>query len=751
MRNRRWRIVGVLAAGLLLAGMPTMVMAESNQGSTVTVDHDAYVDTPQTDEGDSLSDTLPSELAETPADSISSDQGAVLGPDDTQADADGLESSQQPASDSGTASEDIDLLETSLPAPKLAVEAHVSELGWQQAVGSGDVAGTTGKGLGLEALKVSFANALPDGFEDSHIELRGLVRSVGWQDWQEGTAGTTGQSHALEALQVRLSGPIAESFDIWYRVHSAELGWLGWTSNGEMAGTSGYNLDVQAVQIQILPAGSAAPGSIDRPFVAPAVSFSSHIADVGWVNGVSDDQGASILIGSTGQSHHLEAFTLALPELTLAGNGSVTYAAHVSNIGWQSAVADGAIAGTTGRGLPVEAANFKLTGELSNRYDIWYRAHLSNIGWLGWACNGQNVGSVGLSIPVEALEIRIVSKGSAAPGTTTTPLLEVPTLSYAGYSQGAWQSPVTNMGVAGTTGVGAPLEGLTIAYEGVVPGTVSYRAHVSDVGWMNEVSNGASTGVPGQGHQIEAVAISLGGEAQKYFDVWYRVHVEGYGWLGWTCNGQYAGTSKIGFQVEAIQIKVTGKGAPAPGDTSWSYFEYLRYIGWQNPPQYPQVSNQTVVLPSYCTGAFTYVSPSQIPYNATREDCVNAFISRAYDYLGTQYIEPWSTAPGGAVDCSGLVLQCLYATGMDMGWYNPYNHRWLPSQTYNSMNWYRNNTFMPVSVSNIKRGDVVYYSGHIAIYLGGGLIIDSWPRQGVTIQSINSRGRVIGAARPYVD
>lgn len=173
-------------------------------------------------------------------------------------------------------------------------------------------------------------------------------------------------------------------------------------------------------------------------------------------------------------------------------------------------------------------------------------------------------------------------------------------------------------------------------------------------------------------------------------------------------------------------------------------------IGYQNPSNYPQVSSLTVRLPSYCTGEFTYVTPSRIVIDATRDDCINAFIQRAYEYIGTQYIEPYSTAPGGAVDCSGFVLQCLYATGMDMGVYNPYNHRWQAWQTYNSMIWYNNGTFMPVGVNSMQCGDVIYYRGHIAIYLGGGRMIDSWPRQGVDIHGVYDRGNPIGAARPFV-
>lgn len=156
-----------------------------------------------------------------------------------------------------------------------------------------------------------------------------------------------------------------------------------------------------------------------------------------------------------------------------------------------------------------------------------------------------------------------------------------------------------------------------------------------------------------------------------------------------------------------------------------AYIRAKNKLGWQNPAGYPQVSSLTVMLPSYCTGYFTYVTPSRISIYASRQECVDAFIARAYEYLGTKYIEPWSSYPGDAVDCSGFVLQCLYATGMDLGIYNPYNHRWIASQTYNSMNWYNNNTFMPVSTNSLQRGDLVYYRGHVAIYLGNGQIIDS--------------------------
>lgn len=87
---------------------------------------------------------------------------------------------------------------------------------------------------------------------------------------------------------------------------------------------------------------------------------------------------------------------------------------------------------------------------------------------------------------------------------------------------------------------------------------------------------------------------------------------------------------------------------------------------------------------------------------------------------------------------------------MDLGIYNPYNHRWDSSQKYNSMNWYNSNLFMPVSTNDIQRGDLLYYQGHVAIALGNGMMIDSWPWQGVGVHAVGDRGRLIGAARPFI-
>lgn len=173
-------------------------------------------------------------------------------------------------------------------------------------------------------------------------------------------------------------------------------------------------------------------------------------------------------------------------------------------------------------------------------------------------------------------------------------------------------------------------------------------------------------------------------------------------------------------------------------------------VGYQNPAGYYQVSSRTVTLPDYASGYFTYVTPSQIAPDATREDCINAFIDRAYDYIGTAYRWNYSMEPGVGVDCIGLVYQCLYATGMDLGEFNPYDHYatgadgWH-SHDANNMWDYGDVLHLPLSMR--QRGDVISWEGHVAIYLGNDMIIDAYGP--VDVHSMWSRGVPRGVLRFY--
>lgn len=85
--------------------------------------------------------------------------------------------------------------------------------------------------------------------------------------------------------------------------------------------------------------------------------------------------------------------------------GLVNYRAHVQSIGWQDWAKDGALSGTTGRALRVEALQVQLGNGLAG--SIEYCAHVQNKGWQAWTHDGAIAGTTGQSLRVEALRIRL--------------------------------------------------------------------------------------------------------------------------------------------------------------------------------------------------------------------------------------------------------------------------------------------------------------------------------------------------------
>ena len=175
-------------------------------------------------------------------------------------------------------------------------------------------------------------------------------------------------------------------------------------------------------------------------------------------------------------------------------------------------------------------------------------------------------------------------------------------------------------------------------------------------------------------------------------------------------------------------------------------------IGYQNPAGYFQVSTRSVNIPHLGQGKFGYRTPSRISIAATRQDCINAMIARAYDYVGTTpYIWDYSCAPGVGVDCAGLVMQCLYATGMDLGRYTPWDHYYTPGHDHYANDMWNDSRFKHLDFSQRQRGDLICYNGHIAIYIGNDQIIEAAsPRIGVRIHSVYVGYPIKGVLRPFV-
>lgn len=187
-------------------------------------------------------------------------------------------------------------------------------------------------------------------------------------------------------------------------------------------------------------------------------------------------------------------------------------------------------------------------------------------------------------------------------------------------------------------------------------------------------------------------------------------------------------------KIKAFQKK---KGLPQTGVVNYTTWKAmgLSYSDWKN------------------LGA--YVSPMQVDYTSTKKDCIEVMIDRAYDYLGTEYIVGASGKPGQGVDCSGLVMQALYAAGINPLPVSVIRHS-QPGYEYESRNLYKSSKFKKVAYKDRKRGDLIFYSNsngtiiHVAIYLGNDKVIESWPNKVVVWPIKNShRSRIAGVRRVF--
>ena len=175
------------------------------------------------------------------------------------------------------------------------------------------------------------------------------------------------------------------------------------------------------------------------------------------------------------------------------------------------------------------------------------------------------------------------------------------------------------------------------------------------------------------------------------------------------------------------------------------------YRGFQNPSQYYQVSNVSVSIPHLGQGQFGYRTESRISIDATRQDCINAMVTRSLEYSGTRYVWDYSCAPGVGVDCSGLVMQALYATGMDLSPMNPWDHYYTPGHDQYANYMWENGRFQKLSFSQRQPGDIIAYKGHVAIYLGNDQIVEaSSPAGRVRISSVYSSPNIRGVLRPFI-
>ena len=131
-----------------------------------------------------------------------------------------------------------------------------------------------------------------------------------------------------------------------------------------------------------------------------------------------------------------------------------------------------------------------------------------------------------------------------------------------------------------------------------------------------------------------------------------------------------------------------------------------------------------------------------LPLTATRNERVEAMIGYAWNQTGSSYTWGGAGPYDQGFDCSGLVLQSLYAAGLDPQPINVIKHAWPSYRT--SQELYAYPHFQHVPLAQRQRGDLIFYttSGtvtHVAIYLGDDLIVHTdWMGRPARMQHITA-------------
>jgi len=286
------------------------------------------------------------------------------------------------------------------------VWAYVGKLGWERPVYDKKVSGTTGKSLPMSAIAVELTNAA-----DKAGSVRYAVDGGSWV-YNGKTAGEKSDYATMEYIQMQLCDGAEKSYDIYYRVHAAGFGWMGWAKNGAKAGSSGFGKELQAYEVVVVKKGAAAPGSTSNAYKQAMVQSNAHMQTYGWVGWTGD----GFTSGVVGESKRMEAIQIRLNKAPTSGG--IRYKTHVQKYGWRGWSYDGGKNGSTGESKRLEAIQIELTGEMAKQYDIYYRVHSQTYGWMGWAKNGAKAGTSGMSKRLEGLQIVLVKKGGSAPGST---------------------------------------------------------------------------------------------------------------------------------------------------------------------------------------------------------------------------------------------------------------------------------------------------------------------------------------------
>lgn len=377
---------------------------------------------------------------------------------------------------------------------------HIQDEGWEEDFSKkdGEMSGTSGKCLRLEAIKIRLENA--DGIS---IKYQTHVEMEGWQNWKSDgeMSGTQGKSYRLEAIRIKLEN--TERYSVIYRVHVQDIGWQDWKSDGDLAGTTGLQKRLEAIEIKIID--KIEKGKLEIENEIPDNIYKNTTVEVsGWkmanisdtiIKATLDDK----IIDNINYAERQDVINSVKDYGTIKENPMPGFNFQIDTFKLTEGIHTLKIELITKEGTLLQKYSKMFT--IDRGIHIGYSTHVDSIGWQEERIDGELAGTTGRQLRIEALKIN---------------------------------------------GINMP--------DGV---TVEYQAHCQNVGWQNWVSGGELAGTTGKSLRLEAFRIKLNGTDE--YSVTYRAHIQDLGWQSWCYDGETAGTVTSGKRVEAIEIKIVPK------------------------------------------------------------------------------------------------------------------------------------------------------------------------------------------------
>ena len=211
--------------------------------------------------------------------------------------------------------------------------------GWQEWKKEGEISGTTGLDRKVYGIRIKL-----EGTEEYSVQYRVHVQDVGWMDWVKNgeVAGKISQDRKIEAIQIRIikeNNPTSKTIGLEYYTYlqGSSVNEDKIETDREISGTTGENRKIEAISIELTNAPEGAH-----------IEYSTHIENIGWTGYSRDGQVSGIINGGL----KIEAIKIRLVGLD---DYTIEYKTHVQDKGWTGWNIDDEISGTTGQNKKIEA------------------------------------------------------------------------------------------------------------------------------------------------------------------------------------------------------------------------------------------------------------------------------------------------------------------------------------------------------------------------------------------------------------